>query len=537
MKFKSIIALVMASALVVSSFAGCAGKKETDSKASSQSTQETEKKNAKTSLVVMSAMPTDTFDPFPAKGTTPETEFAEAQLSRDSVAMNMVYSKLVKMGKDGMRPDIATAWETPDENTIIFTIRTDVKFSDGTPLTMDDVIFSLESFQKSLYGMMSPVPFTTIEKLSDTQLKVGKLKPYSKALEFIASSIVIVSKAAYTAEGGKEAYKLKPVGSGPYIVDSINDAGDITFKRFDDYYDGKRDFEKVTLRKPVSSAAATIELTAGTLDVLLNASPSDKQTVESNTSLKVLQTVSEATSFMALHGKKFENKDFREAIYLAIDKEALVGFALEGEGVAAKKILSDELLGDLADKINPLPGFDVEKAKAKLDASGVDKTQEYKILADAAESASANAIKSNLTAIGLTNVKVEAVDTQTFYANLGQGLYEMSFWSMGSRNQALEDAVGVFATAKKAPNGSPYNALYGGETDVINVAFEKMMAPGASKEERDAQIVTILNDAQSNFVTVPLYSGYSFSIINAGLDFERPNSDYSAIYIGDIKNK
>ena len=61
------------------------------------------------------------------------------------------------------------------------------------------------------------------------------------------------------------------------------------------------------------------------------------------------------------------------AISLAIDKESLLGFALEGEGTVADKIFTKELLGDLDSQVNPLPGFDPEGAKEKLDASGVDK--------------------------------------------------------------------------------------------------------------------------------------------------------------------
>ena len=492
----------------------------------------------KTSLIIMSAMPTDTFDPFPKMGETPETQFAEAQLARDSVAMNMVYSHLLKFGKDNeFLPDIATEWDLTDENTITFTIRTDAKFSDGTPLTVDDVIFSMESYQNSIYGMMSQVPFTSVEKISDSQIKVGRLTPYSKTLEFIASSISIVSKAAYTKEGGKESYQLTPIGSGPYIVDTINDAGDITFKRFDDYYAGKTDFETIVLRKPISSAAAVIELTAGTLDVLFNVSASDKITVENNSSLMVTSVLSDSTSFMALRGEKYANKDFREAIALAIDKESLVAFTLEGEGVSANKIIADQLLGDLAAKVNGLPGYDVEKAKDKLNASGVNKDETYTILTDGGNATLANAIKSNLTEIGLTNVVVETVDTQTLYGNLQLGQYEMAFWAIGYRNQALEDAVSVFATARKAPNGSPYNWLYGGETDVINMAYQQMTAAEATKQQRDEAIVTIINDVQSNFSIIPLTRGYSFAILSSELSYELPTSEYSSIYVGDIKNK
>ncbi len=518
----SLLALTMLTALL----AGCS-----DSQGQSGT-------GAKTSITIMSAMPTDTFDPFPAEGSTPETQYAESQLSRDAVAMNMVYSHLVKIGEKGeVLPDIAESWDESSDEYITFTIRKDVKFSNGEALTADDVIFSLESYRESLFGSMTVLPYTTIEKVSDTEIKVGKLYPYSKTLEFIAMSTPIVSKEAYEAEGGKEAYRYTPVGSGPYIVEDINDAGDITFKRNDNYFMGKPDFETVVLRKPVSSAAALIELTAGTLDVLFNVTASDVKTVENNSALTVLSAPGASISFMTLHGEKYANKEFREAISLAIDKESLLGFALEGEGTVADKIFTKELLGDLDSQVNPLPGFDPEGAKEKLDASGVDKNAQYSILTDGTTSVVANAIKSNLTAIGLTNVEVETVDSPTLYARLQQGQYEMAFWSLGSFNQALEDAVGVFSTEKKPPNGSQYNWMYGGETEVINSAYQQIIAEGATKEQRDAGIVDIINNVHEEFFIVPLYSGNTFAVVNSSLDYSLANAEYSFIYVGDIKNK
>src|SRR4030095_3577472 len=120
----------------------------------------------------------------------------------------------------GLRPGLAESWEvSADGMTYTFKLR-DAKFSDGSPVTAEDVVFSwgkLNDPSAAYQFLLKPVK--SIEKVDDTHVRMVMKESYSPFLS-VASifASAIVKKAAF--EANPDAFANKPVCSGPFMVES-----------------------------------------------------------------------------------------------------------------------------------------------------------------------------------------------------------------------------------------------------------------------------------------------------------------------------
>ena len=129
-----------------------------------------------------------------------------------------------------------------DRSWVIFNLRQDVKFSDGSPMTADDVVFSYELFRDkgiAEYRSVFNEKFKSVEKLGDYQVKFTFTPdtPF-RDMPANAGSLTIISKADY--EGKKrdlEESGLEPfLGTAPYVLDSLKPGQQIIYKRDEDYW-------------------------------------------------------------------------------------------------------------------------------------------------------------------------------------------------------------------------------------------------------------------------------------------------------------
>ena len=136
----------------------------------------------------------------------------------------------------------ATMEYPEDRSWVIFHLRHDVKFSDGSPMTAADVVFSYEMFRDkgiAEYRSVFNQKFQSVEALDDYTVKfVFTPGTPFRDMPAIAGSLTIMSKADY--EGNKrdlEESTLKPfLGTSPYVLDSLKPGQQIIYKRNPDYW-------------------------------------------------------------------------------------------------------------------------------------------------------------------------------------------------------------------------------------------------------------------------------------------------------------
>lgn len=251
----------------------------------------------------------------------------------------IVQSTLVRYKSDlTFENDLATDYKLSNDGlTWTFTIRDDVKFTDGEKLTASDVAFTLET-AKAAQGAVDLTYMESAVAKDDTTVVITLSKPTSIFLNTLAS-VGIVPEHAYGDD-----YGMNPIGSGPYKFVEWEAQEQIIFTANEDYYDGVPAIKDVTVVF-MSEDAALAAVQAGQVDVAystatLGTTEVEGYHVEAITSadnrgftLPVLPNEGKTTESGALIGNDVTcNIEIRQAIAYAIDRQAIADVVLNGFG-------------------------------------------------------------------------------------------------------------------------------------------------------------------------------------------------------------
>ena len=287
-------------------------------------------------------------------------------------------------------PSLAESW-TVDGDVWTFKLRPGVKFSDGTPFTAQDVLFTYDRVPKvpnspSSYSLY----LSTVDKVEAPDPQTIKIttKGPSPVLLANLSMVPIMSHkaAAGPAPEGKTTVELNRgdglVGTGPYKFVSWKRGAEIIFERNEHYWGDKPDWEKVTYRPISNSAARVAALLAGDVDVIEDPPTDDLPKLKKDNNLFVQETPSVRVIYIALNqGKEpppgmtgtdgknpLTDHRVRQALSLAIDRKAIVERVMDGAGLPAGNLLA-------------YPGFGASKKHSEAEPADAEKAK--KLMAEA----------------------------------------------------------------------------------------------------------------------------------------------------------
>lgn len=269
-------------------------------------------------------------------------------------------------------PDLATEWSLSDDRlTWTITIRPDAKFSDGSPLTADDVAFTFNQAAKA-GGAVDMTALDTASAIDAQTVEIRLKKPWITFTEnFYALGIV-------PSDSYGEGYARNPVGSGPYKLVSWSEGQQLIVEKNPNYYGKTGPFERITFlftEEDTSLAAAQ----AGQVDMVsvpataADAAPQGfKQIVVPSVDNRgIVFPMPKADGKVSGEGKVVGNDvtadpAIRRAVNLGIDRKQLVEVALLGHGKPASGP------ADGLPWSNPEAGlaFDPAEAGKVLDAAG-----------------------------------------------------------------------------------------------------------------------------------------------------------------------
>lgn len=281
---------------------------------------------------------------------------------------------LLKRDADlNITPDLAKTWELSDDRkTWTITIRDDVKFSDGAPLTAADVAFT---FNKGLEagGKIDLSPLEKAEAVDNTTVKLTLSQPDITFIQHLIT-LGIVPEKVYGPDYGRN-----PIGAGPFKLVRWDEGQQMVVEANDLYYGKKPAFKKLVFLFSEEDAALAAAK-AGQVDVLGVPSSLARQNIPGMKLLVVKSVDNRGLMFPTLPDKGAKTPKgipvgndatadvaIRKAVNYAIDRQALVDGVLDGYGRPAFGVV-DGLPWDNSDirfKDN-----DPEKAKQILEAAG-----------------------------------------------------------------------------------------------------------------------------------------------------------------------
>ena len=216
----------------------------------------------------------DKMNPFTLKGTAP---FGLDSLVFEPLAVSSEDEPFAAYGL--IAKDIALA---ADRKSVTFTIDERARFSDGTPVTVQDVQYSLDTLKSDKAHPFYQIYLQNItgaEILDDHRIRFLFDRP-NRELHMIASQLPVLNKAFYEQYGfdpsGETDAMRPPIGSGPYRVTKINHGKSITYERNPDYWAidhptrrGMYNFDTITIKYFKDQIVSVEAFKAGEFDVML----------------------------------------------------------------------------------------------------------------------------------------------------------------------------------------------------------------------------------------------------------------------------
>ena len=302
-------------------------------------------------------------------------------------AWNIQYATLTdKSPKDfSPIPGLAKSWtSSPDKKTWTYTLRPNLKWSDGQPLTAEDVAYTINRAKKeewlnytSVVGNLTATaqdPTTLVVKTSVPDPKLPTLDMY------------VVPKHIWEKQDAKAVTKydaLDGVGSGPFTLEHFEKGQFARFKANPYYYGGKPAVDRVVLRGFDNPDAMVAALKRGEIDAAEDVPGTAFHQLEKDPSVTTLQGYQGAMEEFAINGGAGLKKPHpalldlrvRQAIAHAIDKKTIVNRVLAGLGKPADTV-STSPDPEWSPQIPAEQQFDfnLDKAKQILDDAGYKDT-------------------------------------------------------------------------------------------------------------------------------------------------------------------
>jgi peptide/nickel transport system substrate-binding protein len=304
-----------------------------------------------------------------------------------NVWLHVYETLVVQDDKLRARPGLARGWRATGETTWEFLLRPDVRFHDGSTLTADDVKASIERAK----GLAGPRTYRTylkdvesVQVLDALKLQITTLGP-SPNLPDNVSLIAILPKAH--AQAGEEAFaKGAAIGTGPYRFAEWVRGERVVLARNDKYWGAPEPWERVVFVPLPKEPARAAALLSGSVDVIDGATASmsdafarsDRVVLASTTSywLNYLQfdRFRTPSPYIAdadgkpLAANPLHDLKVRQAIHLAINREAIARHVMKGDAVPAGQVVPDGFFGH--DPALAPPAADAARAKALLTQAG-----------------------------------------------------------------------------------------------------------------------------------------------------------------------
>jgi peptide/nickel transport system substrate-binding protein len=350
-----------------------------------------------------------------------------------------LYSRLFNIDSEKMTgiKELCKDYKLVSDTEWHFTIWDNVKCHDGSVLTIDDVVYSLNRAKggTGIGALFKPVK--DITKVDDHTLSITTDGPYPGLHSALAHVSTCIIPRSYVEKAMAANDWSKPIGSGRYKFVSRVIGDTIKFERFDDYFNKNEVAKNKSLIFKVipEGTNRTIAVETGAADLNVEFVPTDYDRVIKNPKLKLWESSSSLVWHLGMDNTSgwFKNKLVRQAVAFAIDREACMKVGHDGKGTvvynSATFAPAPIVLGGIQNPLN-MYSYNPEKAQALMkeaDCPGFD--TQIIVFRDEAERI-ATAIQAYLSVINI-NAEVVRIENAVFASYISDHKAPMFVTSWG----------------------------------------------------------------------------------------------------------
>lgn len=507
MKKKQLLSGVMA-LLLSASLCACGGSKtaEGTSEAAGESSE------AETSNTLSEGTPVPGGSV--VYGMTQDLASLDPHVDTDAGTRDVVfnlYEGLVKPTSDGgFIAAVASDYTISDDaKTYTFTLRDGVTFHDGTPVTIEDVKYSIDRYAE-IQGESSAFSslVDSVEVQDDKTLVVNLKESYSEFLPMM--TIAIIPQSNEDPVGN-------PIGTGPFKYVSYTPGQNLELEKYDGYWqEGVPSLDSVEFKFIADVDTAFVELQAGTIDILKYLTSAQAETLGDD--YNIVQGSMNLVHAMYLNSayEPLSKTEVRQALCYAVDRDAINNFIFGGKS----HIIGSHMIPAMSKYYEPeaetVYSYDPEKAKELLADAGYADGFDLEITVPSSYSQhvdSAQIIADELSQVGI-NVTLNQVEWSTWLQDVYKG---------GNFQATVIGFDGTLAPSdwlKKYVTDDAKNFMHYSNTeydDVFNTAYTTVDDDVKVENYKKAQMI-LAEDAAAVYIEDPAnlvavskkFGGYTF---------------------------
>ncbi|MFD5224224.1 ABC transporter substrate-binding protein [Microbacterium sp. NPDC058342] len=445
-----------------------------------------------------------------------------------------VQDYLMKLSPTGeVEPNLAESVEQPDDVTYVYTLRDDVTFSNGKPLTAADVVASLDHERNPEFSESWRYAAIADIEATDDRTVVITLNAPTVSFQYVLAMNGYIFDSEHQAEHPDDFGMpgVGVIGTGPYVIDKLDATnGVVTFSANEEYWGEEPEIDKITLTSFSDENSAALAFRTGEIDL---AFPVDVRSFETTADVEATSVPGTRQGLFIMNNTvaPWDDVHVRRAVAYAINKEDLVkvmGGTAEPDStiIPPTQLLSiasqeevDELMASL-----PSYSFDLDKAKAELEKSEYpDGFQaELQTAARGGFAEASQAIAGQLKEIGI-DIDVKVLSDAEYRASFSKPHTATPLWYTYFNNNTPD------------AGGMPRLALDSAATDVGQNNFADYVNPEVDAlikkadatvdpAERFAAYSDLLRIVADDMPYVPLFAGDINIALSDGFEWPEFNA-------------
>lgn len=420
-----------------------------------------------------------------------------------------IFDRLIEKNEQmELVPGLAKSWKYLDDTSVEFKLREGVLFQNGSELTSEDVKYTLETAKTSpMVGMLYEA-IDEVEVVDKYTLIVKTTEPFGPLLHHLSHITASIMNKEYNES--TEDYNIKPMGTGPYMLERWVAGDRVILKSHKDYFRGEAPIENVVVRNIPEENSRVIGLETGEVHLSQDILSISRMSILGDPSLELQEMSALGISYMGFNVQRgvLQDKRIRQAIAYAINRDEIIDTILMGSVEKANGLFGPGVFGysEEAETI----GFDLEKAKSLLaDAGYPNGGIDLLVTTSGSETNTQimTIVQAQLKEIGI-DLTLQQLEWGAFLNSTANG--ETDLFYMGWSNSSADGDYGMSALLHGDLMGASGNRSF-----YRNERLDKLLGMGRRELDEEvrrsyyAEAMDIVNE------DVPIYP-FSFALANAG---------------------
>lgn len=434
-----------------------------------------------------------------------------------------IYNRLTefKRGTTEVQPSLAESWDISDDGLVYtFHLRKGVKFQsnkDFKPtrdMNADDVLFSFERQMNDKHpyhnvsnlgyeyfiGMDMQNILDHVEKVDEYTVRFHLKQPNAPFLANLGMDFASILSQEYAdamlKAGSPDKVDKNPIGTGPFEFVSYKKDASIRYKAFNDYWKGRSKIDRLVFAITPDASVRYAKLQKGECQIMPYPNPADIDQMKNEKNINVLEKAGLNIGYLAFNTKKapFDNEKVRQALNLAVNKDAIINAVFLGAADKAKNPIPPTMWS-YNDSVKDYP-YDVEQAKALLKEAGFEKGFDTEIWAmpvsrpyNPNARRMAELIQSDWAAVDV-NAKIVSFEWGEYLQRMKKGEHPTGLMGWTGDNGDPDNFFGTLLSCASAEQGSNYAKFcYQPFNDLVTKAVQVTDQAERTKLYEQAQVV------------------------------------------------